>query len=144
MNILTQYKEIISSFDNLNINEIEDEIGDSSMFVASKPNNKKLTLIINYFLYYLSNNMNEKLDTHNLGDLINLAASNNNVIVPYNPIYRYNQCSYSIEEQLVTIDEYKNIIDNNNIALYYIGIKNNIFSTDNSKNIYIRYNKIKK
>ena len=91
----------------------------------------------------MGNNTNENLDIIDIGDLINLASNNENVIVPYYPIYRYNNCTYSVEEQLVTIEECKKIIENNHIALYYIGIRNNIYNNDDKKIIYLRYNKLK-
>ena len=51
MNILsnTYYKTLYNSLTKLiDVNKIENEIGDNSFFVASTPNNKRLTLIINY------------------------------------------------------------------------------------------------
>ena len=149
MNILsnTYYKTLYNSLTKLiDVNKIENEIGDNSFFVASTPNNKRLTLIINYLTHfnssYYNDNTNKKLNSYNIGDLIELISNNDNVIVPYTPIYQYNNVTYSVSEMQVTIDEYKNLIENNIIALYYVGMRNGMYE-QNNKNICIRYNKLK-
>ena len=149
MNILsnTYYKTLYNSLTKLiDVNKIENEIGDNSFFVASTPNNKRLTLIINYLTHfnssYYNDNTNKKLNSYNIGDLIELISNNDNVIVPYTPVYQYNNVTYSVSEMQVTIDEYKNLIENNIIALYYVGMRNGMYE-QNNKNICIRYNKLK-
>ena len=149
MNILsnTYYKTLYNSLTKLiDVNKIENEIGDNSFFVASTPNNKRLTLIINYLTHfnssYYNDNTNKKLNSYNIGDLIELISNNDNVIVPYTPIYQYNNVTYSVSEMQVTIDEYKKLIENNVIALYYVGMRNGMYE-QNNKNICIRYNKLK-
>ena len=149
MNILsnTYYKTLYNSLTKLiDVNKIENEIGDNSFFVASTPNNKRLTLIINYLTHfnssYYNDNTNKKLNSYNIGDLIELISNNDNVIVPYTPIYQYNNVTYSASEMQVTIDEYKKLIENNIIALYYVGMRNGMYE-QNNKNICIRYNKLK-
>lgn len=148
MNILsnTYYKTLYNSLTKLiDVNKIENEIGDNSFFVASTPNNKRLTLIINYLTYfnssYYNDNTDKKLNSYNIGDLIELISNNDNVIVPYTPVYQYNNVTYSVSEMQVT-DEYKNLIENNIIALYYVGMRNGMYE-QNNKNICIRYNKLK-
>lgn len=149
MNILsnTYYKTLYNSLTKLiDVNKIENEIGDNSFFVASTPNNKRLTLIINYLTHfnssYYNDNTNKKLNSYNIGDLIELISNNDNVIVPYTPIYQYNNVTYSVSEMQITIDEYKKLIENNIIALYYVGMRNGMYE-QNNKNICIRYNKLK-
>lgn len=149
MNILsnTYYKTLYNSLTKLiDVNKIENEIGDNSFFVASTPNNKRLTLIINYLTHfnssYYNDNTDKKLNSYNIGDLIELISNNDNVIVPYTPVYQYNNVTYSVSEMQVTIDEYKNLIENNIIALYYVGMRNGMYE-QNNKNICIRYNKLK-
>lgn len=89
MNILsnTYYKTLYNSLTKLiDVNKIENEIGDNSFFVASTPNNKRLTLIINYLTHfnssYYNDNTDKKLNSYNIGDLIELISNNDNVILP--------------------------------------------------------------